>query len=136
MKRKKIIGEFSEALIKKYLDAKVYEKRGWTREQYIKKCKGIWRETKYDPEYEKKIIIDFSEPVTVPQLFGFSELEVDFADDPLIQAPVQWEEKHDIECLVMLSARKRQEGGKIERVKIGEAYKPAEPDVNKDSSEQ
>jgi hypothetical protein len=136
MKRKKVIGEFSEALIRKYLDARVYEKRGWTREQYIKKCKDIWRETKYDPEYEKKIIIDFSEPVTVPQLFGFSELEVDFADDPLIQAPVHWEEKHDIECLVMLSARRPQKGGKIERVKIGEAFKPAERDVDKDSSEQ
>jgi len=136
MKRRKVIGKFSEALIKKYLDSKVYEKRGWTREQYIEKCKEIWKKTKYDPEYEKKIIIDFSEPVTVPQLFGFSEVEVDFADDALIQAPVHWEEKQDIECLVMLSAKRSNEKGKIERVKINEAFRPYELELAKENLEQ
>lgn len=136
MKRKKVIGKFSETLIKKYLDDRVYEKRGWTREQYIKKCKDVWKKIKYDPEYEKKIIIDFSEPLTVPLLFGFTELEVDFADDALVQAPVHWEEKQDIECLVMLSAKRPNEKGKIERVKIDEAFKPADPEFEKENLDQ
>jgi hypothetical protein len=117
MKRRKIVGTFSEALIKKYLDAGVYEKRDWTREQYIEQCKRAWEKVKYNPEYEKKIIIDFSEPVTVPQLFGFDTLNVDFADEPLVAAPVRWKEKHEIECLVMMSARAPRRG-KLERVKI------------------
>lgn len=137
MKRRKVAGKFSEALIKSYLDNKVYEKRGLTREQYIKKCRDVWKKTKYDPEYEKKVIIDFSEPVTVSQLFGFSGSEVDFADSALTQSTVHgFEGKKDIECTVVLSGKRPVEKGAVEFVKIDEAFRPANPEPEKESLEQ
>jgi hypothetical protein len=136
MKRRKVTGKFSESLIKKYLDGKVYEKRGWSREQYIEKCKGIWKKTKYDPQYEKKVIIDFSEPVTVSQLFGFSEPEVDFADSAMTQGIVHgFEDKKDIECMVIRSGKRPDEKGKIEFVRINEVFKPANLELEKENLE-
>jgi hypothetical protein len=134
MKPKKILGKFSEALIKKYLDDKAYERRGWTREKYIEKCKEVWKQTKYDPVYEKKVIIDFSEPVTVSQLFGIDEFEVDFVDGALTQLTVHgFEDKKDIECTVFVSGKRSEGNGKIELVKIAEAFRPTNPPIEKES---
>lgn len=126
MKRRKIIGKFSEALIESYLSSKVYERRGWTREQYIERCKAVWRKTKYDPQYEIKIIIDFSEPVTVSQLFGVRDFDVDFVDGALSQQTVHgFEDKKDIECLTLFSGKLPTKDGCVDLVRIDEAFQPA-----------
>lgn len=137
MKKKQIIGTFSEALIKRYLDSKAYEKRGWTKDKYIKKCKDAWNKTKYDPEYEKKILMDFTEPITVAQLFPIDDFEVDFVDSALTQHAVGgFEGRRDIGCLKFCVGKRPGEKGKIERVKIDEAFKPAVPEDEEESLEQ
>lgn len=132
------IGEFSENVIKKYLDDKVYEKRGWTKEYYIEECKKAWNKTIYKPEYERKVIVDFSEPLTVTQLFGIEENEIDFVDKAITTLPVHgFENKKNIECLVFLAAKKPNEKGEMHQVKIRDAFKPVDADVfEKESSEQ
>lgn len=137
MKHRTILGKFSEDLIKKYLDDKAYEKRGWTGEKYIEKCKEVWNQTKYDPVYEKKIIIDFSEPIKVSKLFGIDEFEVDFVDNALTQLTVHgFEDKKDIECIKLFSGKRPDNKGKIERVKITEAFRPTNPPIEKETVEQ
>ena len=42
--------EFSEDIIRKYLDLKAYEKRGMTKTQYVQLCKEQWDKTGYDPK--------------------------------------------------------------------------------------
>jgi len=128
MEREKIVGEFSESLIKGYLADKTYEKRGLTREQYIEKCKAAWARKEYDPEYERKVIVDFSQPVTLNQLFGLDGLEVDFADIALMKPVVHgFEGKTDIECMVMMAAPTSNKGGETTLAKMSEMFRPANP---------
>lgn len=54
MSDEKIIGEFSEEVIKRFLDSEVYLQRGMTRQAYIQVCKEKWNSMKYDPQTEKK----------------------------------------------------------------------------------
>jgi hypothetical protein len=125
VKEKRIIGKFREELIKAYLDGLVYEKRGLTREQYIEKCQGVWNKVRYDPKYEKKVIIDFSQPVTAATLFGVEEGEVEFMDAAVADLPVAgFEAKRDIECLRVLA--KRASGpSRGQKVPVSERWRPA-----------
>jgi len=137
MEREKIVGEFSESLIKGYLADKTYEKRGLTREQYIEKCKAAWARKKYDPEYERKVIVDFSQPVTLNQLFGLDGLEVDFADTALMKPVVHgFEGKTDIECMVMMATPTSNKSGETTLAKVAEMFRPANPKPEAESLEQ
>jgi hypothetical protein len=137
MKREKIVGEFSESAIKRYLTDKTYEKWGMTREQYIEKCKAVWARKKYDPEYERKVIVDFSQPVTLTQLFGLDGMEVDFIDDAVTQLPMHgFENKKDIECMVFGAIPSSAKGGKITPVKVSEMFRPTSPKPEPESLEQ
>ena len=127
MKREKIVGEFSESTIKGYLADKTYEKRGLTRDQYIEKCRAAWESVVYDPEYERKVMVDFSQPVTVAQLFGLDEIGVDFTDEALAQLPVQgfdFKDKKDIVCMVQLFAPASDKSGEIIPRKVSEMFRP------------
>ena len=125
--KKKTVGQFSESLIQRYLTNKTYEKRGLTRPQYIEKCQRAWNRVKYDPTYERKVIVDFSQPVTAAQLFGLDGAEVDFIDSALTESPIHgFEKKTDIECLVLLA---RPAPGQPKRaagpVRADELYRPS-----------
>jgi len=48
---------FSEEVIKHYLEDKLYEKRGISREEYVSRCKAIWTRTKCK-EGDCKILVD------------------------------------------------------------------------------
>jgi hypothetical protein len=41
-----------------FLEAKLYEKRDMTKEQYISKCRELWGKLEVNEEYEDKIIVD------------------------------------------------------------------------------
>lgn len=127
MKRRKIIGKFSEDTIKRYLADRTYEKRGLTREQYIAKCRRAWKRVKYDPEYERKVIVDFSQPVTAAHFFGLDSLEIDFIDAAITELPMHgFENKSDIECMVFSAGPPPDKAGKIGRVRIKEMFIPDE----------
>ncbi len=100
-----------------------------TREQYVQLCRDIWDKTKYDPEYERKVLIDFSQPVTLGQLVGADQLTPDFADSALLAAPVAggFDGKHDIECLVLLTARvPAADSANILQSRVAETFAPAQ----------
>lgn len=137
----KIIGDFSEDLIKKYLEDKVYEKRGMTREAYIKKCKVAWNKMKYDPDYERKVIIDFTQPVMFHQLMGINEQDIDFTETEITNLPVNGFDKSgkkDIECVIAFSsARHPNEKGELEIVKVKNVFTPPNPEeFEKENLEQ
>jgi hypothetical protein len=139
VKRDEIIGEFSEAVIKRYLTDRIYEKRGLTREEYIERCKAAWAQVKYDPEFERKVIVDFSQPVTVTQLFGLDDVEADFVDDALTELPVRefdFEHKEDIVCMVYLAAPAPETTGSVVPQKISEMFRPDKPKPEVESLEQ
>ena|SRR5947207_9173866 len=72
MEREKIVGEFSENTIKGYLADKIYDTRGLTRQQYIEKCQAAWSRVKYDPEYERKVIVDYQQDAEQSRVAGLS----------------------------------------------------------------
>ncbi|MCX6723052.1 MAG: hypothetical protein NT094_03200, partial [Candidatus Staskawiczbacteria bacterium] len=116
--------EFSEESIKKYLDLKAYEKRGMTKEQYIKLCKEEWDKKDYDPKTQRKVIIDFLFQVTFADIIGVSETEFDYFES-LGNAPVKgFEGRTDIECIVSFAAKRELYGDKIELADINEAIQP------------
>jgi hypothetical protein len=115
-------------LIATYLTNKVYEKRAWTRDEYVEACRVAWARMKYDPTYERKVLIDFSEPVTVSQLFGALADDADFVDTALSGLVLDgFENKGDIECIRLLATPRPTPGRKPGRVKISEAFRPATP---------
>ena len=128
MSKRKHTGDFSESLIQRYLDTKAYETRELTREQYVDACRAVWNKVKYDPEYERKVIIDFLQPLTLAQLIGADQLSADFLDTPFLEAPVHgFEDKRDIECLVMLTARVPPPGSReVVQSAVAETFRPAE----------
>lgn len=65
--------EFTEDIIRSYLDAEIYLKRGMTREAYIQLCKEKWDRFKCDPATETKIIIDFLMPPLLDDHIGTIE---------------------------------------------------------------
>jgi|GEM_PF-1261973 len=137
MTREKIVGEFSESLIKGYLADKTYEKRGLSRQQYVEKCEAAWAQIKFDPEYERKVIVDFSQPVTLNQLFGLDGLEVDFTDTALMKPIVHgFEDKRDIECMVLLAAPASNKGEEVTFTKVSEMFRPANPTPEAESLAQ
>lgn len=119
-------GDFSEDLVKHYLDTRAYEARGLTREQYVETCRAAWNAKLYDPEYERKVIIDFMQPLTLAQLIGADQLSADFLDTPLLQAPVHgFEGKQDIECMVVHTARvPSEESPDIAPTRVSETFRP------------
>jgi hypothetical protein len=121
-------GDFSESLIQRYLDTKAYEARGLTREQYVEACRVVWNKVRYDPEYERKVIIDHLQPLTLGQLIGADQLSADFLDAPFLEAPVHgFEGNRDIECLVMLTARVPPPGShEVVQYPVAETFRPAE----------
>lgn len=136
---KKIIGRFSEDSIKRYLAERIYEKRGLTRAQYIAKCRAAWKNVKYNPEYERKIIVDFSQPVTPAHFFGLDSLEIDFIDAALTELPMSgFQNKTDIECLVFSAGPRLEpdETGKLPRVKINQMFRPAELETEPESLDE
>lgn len=126
-----------QSAIKRYLADKVYKKRGWSREQYIKRCRAAWNKAKYDPEFERKVVIDFSEPVTVVQLFGLEDIDVDFVDRALTELPVQgFEKKTGIECIVLSAGPPPDENSQMRHVKISEMFRPADSKPEAETLEQ
>jgi hypothetical protein len=86
---------FTEDIIKHYLEAKLYEKRGISREEYVKRCKVIWDQTKCK-EGNIKMIID--------GLYDHSRLD-DTTDynDKLLTDHLKDKKKEDkIECLCLV----------------------------------
>jgi hypothetical protein len=57
---------FTEDIIKHYLDDKLYEKRGITKDEYVARCKSIW---------EKTICEDDGFKIIIDGLFDYSKLE-------------------------------------------------------------
>lgn len=121
-------GDFSEDIVKHYLDTRAYEARGITRDQYVEICRAAWNAKLYDPEYERKVIIDFLQPITLAQLIGADQLSANFLDTPLLQAPVHgFEDKRDIECMVVLTARVPSEmSPDIVQARVSETFRPVE----------
>ncbi len=116
--------EFSENLIKKYLDLKAYEKRGLTREEYIQHCKEQWDKTEYDSKTQRKTIVDFLFPVTFADLLGISESEFDYFES-LGKLPINGiKDKTDIECIVVFAGKREHVGDKVEFVNINETIPP------------
>lgn len=128
MSERRHAGDFSEDLVKHYLDTRAYEARGLTREQYVEKCRRVWNAKLYDPEYERKVIIDFLQPITLAQLIGADQLSADFLDTPLLQAPVHgFEDKQGIECMVILTARVPNEvSPEIVPTRVSETFRPVD----------
>ena len=125
--KKRTIGEFSESAIRRYLIDKTYEKRSLTRQQYIEKCRDAWNKVEYDPNHERKIIVDFSQPVTAAHLFGLDAVDVDFVDSALSELPMHgFEKKTDIECMVLLAGPMPGERSAVDPVRIDEMYRPAQ----------
>lgn len=92
--------EFSEDIIKRYLDAEIYLQRGMTRQEYIEVCKEKWDNMKYDPQTEKKIIVDFLMPFPSETIGGSHPINsFDYFEtyDDVDNIP---EKRNDIECLV------------------------------------
>jgi hypothetical protein len=135
--KKKIVGQFSEDLIGRYLATRVYEKRGFTRVQYIEMCRRAWNTVRYDPIYERKVIIDFSQPVTPAQLFGINGAEVDFFDSAIAELPIRgFEDKTDIECLVLRASPAPGPPKATGRVKIEDTYRPSHMDAEPETLEE
>jgi hypothetical protein len=113
--------EFSESLIKSYLDAEIYLKRGLTREEYIKLCKDKWDNTEIDPLVERKIIIDFLHPVTLKEFFGIDESGFDFTE--FLDVPVNGMDKlgKDIECIKMFFGHEPKDG-KVEKINYNKLF--------------
>lgn len=88
---------FTEDIIKHYLEDKLYEKRGISKEEYIKRCKEIWEQTKCK-EGDYKIIID--------GLYDYSKVDntTDY-NDKLVTNHLKNKKKEDkieCHCLVLL----------------------------------
>lgn len=100
MSDEKIIGEFSEEIIKRFLDSEVYLQRGMTRQAYIQVCKEKWNSMKYDPLTEKKIIIDFLLPFPSEIIGGNHPVESFDYFENYDDAGNSPNPRNDIECFV------------------------------------
>jgi hypothetical protein len=134
VKTKRTVGVFSRSAITRYLAEKTYEKRGLTQKQYIKKCRDAWNKVEYDPKYERKVIVDFAEPVTAAHLFGLDGVDVDFVDSAVSELPMHgFEEKTGIECIVFRAVSAH---GNSDPVRVDEMYRPATPIPQPESLEE
>lgn len=135
--KKKTVGQFSENVIQRYLTDKTYEKWGLTRPQYIEKCRRAWNRVKYDPTYERKVIVDFSQAVTALQLFGLDGADVDFIDSALTELPMHgFEEKTDIECMVLLARPAPGQRRGSGPVRADELYRPSQIEPEPETLEE
>jgi hypothetical protein len=91
--------EFTEAVIKRYLDATLYVRRGMTREAYIQLCKEKWDSFEHDPAAERKIIIDFLMPPVLDDHIG-SKDSFDYFET-YETAELQGGERADVECFAL-----------------------------------
>jgi hypothetical protein len=137
VKTKKTVGVFSRSAIRRYLAEKTYEKRGLTRQQYIKKCRDAWNKVEYDPKYERKVIVDFAEPVTAAHLFGLDAVDVDFVDSAVSELPMHgFETKVDIECIVFRAVSVHGGSNPLDPVSVDEMYRPAQAMPEPESLEE
>ncbi|MFA6981303.1 MAG: hypothetical protein WC209_18395 [Ignavibacteriaceae bacterium] len=85
---------FTEEIIKHYLEEKLYEKRGISKDEYISRCKNIWEQTKCD-EDGFRIIID--------GLYEYSNYEErdDYNDKLLITHLKNKKREDKIECVCL-----------------------------------
>ncbi len=60
---KKSDEEQFQFFMSRYLEAKLYEKRGMTKEQYINKCRELWQKLEVDEACEDKLLIDKLMPI-------------------------------------------------------------------------
>lgn len=102
---------FSEDIIKHYLEEKLYEKRGISKEEYVKQCKQLWDQTKCE-EDEYKIIID--------GLYEFSNFdETTDYNDKLVTNHLKAKKKEDkLECICL--ALLKWENGELKKVSKNE----------------
>lgn len=86
---------FSEDIIKNYLEQKLYEKRGISKEAYIKRCKELWEETECK-EGQMKLLSD--------GLFDYSDSwkNSDY-DDHVLANHLKTKKKEDkLECYCLV----------------------------------
>jgi hypothetical protein len=102
--------EFTEDVIKRYLDAEVYLQRGMTREAYIQLCKDKWDSFKIDRATEEKIIIDFLMPPLLDDHIGPKE-SFDYFES-YEDAGYDKEGRTDVECFAKRNVVFEVENGK------------------------
>ncbi len=93
--------QFSEDIIKRHLDEKIYLQRGMTKQEYVKLCKEKWDNMKYDPKTERKYIVDFlmSQPFPSEPTGGEPKEKFDYYEsyDDIKSSS---ENRTDVECWV------------------------------------
>jgi len=115
---------FTEEIIKHYLEDKLYEKRGISKEEYVERCRKIWEETNCQ-EDGYKIIID--------GLYEYSKFgETTDYNDKLVTSHLKNKKKEDkIECVCL--GIFKWENGELKQVSKDEKTKrnlddPLEPE--------
>lgn len=102
--------EFTEDVIKRYLDAEIYLQRGMTREEYIQLCKDKWDSFKIEDTTEEKIIIDFLMPPLLDDHIGPKE-SFDYFES-YEGAGYDKEGRTDVECFAKRNVVFEVENGK------------------------
>ncbi len=98
---------FTEDIIKHYLEDKLYEKRGISKEEYINRCKEVWDQTNCR-KGDYKIIID--------GLYDYSKVDnvTDYNDKLLTDHLINKEKQDKIECHCLVSCK--WENGELKEV--------------------
>jgi hypothetical protein len=98
---------FTEEIIKHYLEDRLYEKRGISRDEYIKQCKTVWEQT-HCKEGDYKLIID--------ELYDYSKVDetTDYNDKLLTNHLKNKQKSSDIQCLCLVKVK--WENGDIKEV--------------------
>lgn len=103
-----------ESAIAKYLELRLYKKRGMTKDEYIEKCKSLWDECEVDEEYEYKILIDKLMPISDSiRICGF-----DYDDELFREEPVSEVETQSLYCAPVLLVRSN--GTKVKKTDTDE----------------
>lgn len=86
--------QFTEDIIKNYLEQKLYEKRGMSRDEYVSRCKDIWEQTKCEDE-GFKLLID--------GLYDYSQFENmdDYNDKLLVNQLKNKVKENKLECVCL-----------------------------------
>jgi hypothetical protein len=95
--------KFSLNVIRKYLDEKIYEKRGITKEEYISQCLQLWNsESDFDPEWQDKIIVDFLAKPDPYEILVINGYRLEYINNRLREIAIEKAEtRTDIACFII-----------------------------------
>lgn len=117
MNEKQDIQKFALVDIEDQLKAKLYKKRGLTREEYIRKCEALWNNApEFNPDWQEKIIIDYLGATIAEDLVIINGFGLEYADNRLKNIiKKQIEGKTDLVCSVV--GYREEKDGQINQIR-------------------